>query len=63
MIILIGGGAAELYEKVGKKVSVAGVLKPRMRYQGQLVRVIEIKEMPEEKPAAKAEIPATAVVE
>jgi len=63
VIILIGGGAAELYDKVGKKASVTGVLKPRMRYQGQLVRVIEVKEMSEEKPAVKAEAPAAAVAE
>ena len=63
VIILIGGGAAVLYDKVGKKASVTGVLKPRMRYQGQLVRVIEVKELPEEKPAVKAEAPAAAVAE
>ena len=45
IIILIGEPTIGLKGKAGEALAISGVLKPRMRYQGNLVRVIEIKEI------------------
>ncbi|NQU73785.1 MAG: hypothetical protein HQ547_03635 [Candidatus Omnitrophica bacterium] len=45
IIILIGEPVKDLAGETGEVISVSGVLKPRMRYQGNLVRVIEVKEI------------------
>ena len=45
IIILIGEPTKNLANKTGKTITVSGVLKPRMQYQGKLVRVIEAREL------------------
>ena len=45
IIILIGEPVKDLTGKEGEIIAVLGALKPRMRYQGNLVRVIEVKEI------------------
>jgi len=45
LIVLIGEPVKNLAGKEGENVTVYGALKPRMRYQGNLIRVIEVKEI------------------
>ena len=50
MVILIGAKASELENKVGTTLSLSGILKPRFRYAGKLVRTVEVREIHEPGP-------------
>jgi hypothetical protein len=58
MIILIGPKTDELKEMIGKRVSVSGVLRPRLRYGGALTRTVEVREVIKEGAASAAAEPA-----
>ncbi len=45
IVILIGEKVGELEDMLGKKITVSGALKPRMRYAGTLRRTIEVREV------------------
>ena len=43
VVILLGEEVEKLMDKVGQEMTVTGILKPRMRYGGKLVRVVEVR--------------------
>lgn len=44
IVILIGEKVGELQDKVGAKLSVSGILKPRMVYAGTPTRTVEVRD-------------------
>jgi len=46
VVILIGEKVGEFKEDmIGKKASISGVLKPRLRYAGNLTRTVELRQI------------------
>jgi hypothetical protein len=50
VVILIGAKVSKLENKVGTALSLSGILKPRFRYAGELVRTVEVREIQEPAP-------------